>query len=247
MKKYQILGLAAMTTFAIVGAQNGPGMPPPPMMGSASVEMRASTTIERPRIMPPLRQDIKDDRREMRDQNREDRKDFRMETREQMKNASSSDERRAIMEDARGRREDMHASNTVERKEINERSKELAKNKISQTVERLKMVTEHLENALIRTEKFITDKRASSTADMTSINTLLAKAKTSLVNVKNGIAGIEASVSASTTLTVENKDSIKSSVKAVQDNIKTFQDDLKNLLNALKIRNNQGWDLKANK
>jgi uncharacterized protein YbcI len=230
--------------------------------------------MPKPKIMPPLRQEIKEirntardaemekwegksasstgprrelieDRKEMRDQNQGDRKELRMDTREQMKNASSSDERRAIMEDARGKREDMRASNTEERKEMNERSRELAKNRVAQTVERLKMVTVHLENALTRTEKFIADKKASTTVDMSKYETMLTKAKSSLANVKSGIAGVEVMVSASTTLTVENKDAIKVSVKSVQDNIKIFQDDLKVLLSGLKDRSM--WDLKSAK
>lgn len=269
MKKYQVLGLAVMATFAMAAAQDGT-MP----AVAVSAEVKASTTMPRPKIMPPLRQEIKEikntardaemekwegksasstgprrelveDRKEMRDQNQEDRKDLRMETKTEMKSASSSDERRAIMEDARGKREDMRASNTAERKEMNERSRDLAKNRVGQAVERLKMVTVHLENALTRTEKFIADRKASSTVDMSASDALLVKAKASLANVKSGIAGVEVMVSASTTLTVENKDAVKVAVKSVQDNVKIFQDDLKALLSNLKDRSM--WDLKSAK
>ena len=53
MKKYQVLGLAVMATFAMAGAQDGT---------SASVNVSAEvggapTTVPRPKIMPPLRQE----------------------------------------------------------------------------------------------------------------------------------------------------------------------------------------------
>ena len=229
MKKYQVLGLAVMATFAMTAAQDGTMQPV-----AVSAELRASTTMPRPKMMPPLRKEIKEDRKEMHDQNQEDRKDLRVETRGMLKSATSAEDRKEIRNNQMEKRDDMRASNTEERKEMKERSRDLAKNRVGQVAERFKLVTVHLENALTRTEKFISNKKASSTVDMSAADALLVKAKSSLANVKSGIAGVESMVSASTTLTVENKEAIKVAVKSVQDNIKTFQDDLKNLLTSLK-------------
>ncbi len=269
MKKYQVLGLAVMATFAMAAAQDGT-MP----AVAASAEVKASTTMPRPKIMPPLRQEIKEikntardaemekwegksasstgprrelieDRKEMRDQNQEDRKDLRMETRTEMKSASSSDERRAIMEDARGKREDMRASNTAERKEMNERSRELAKNRVGQAVERLSMVADHFSGALDRLEKFVNEKKASTTVDMSKYEAMLTKAKSSLATVKTNLDATKSLLASTGEVTVENKTALKLSVKTTQDSVKVLQSDLKTLSNSLRDRSM--WDLKSAK
>lgn len=270
MKKYQILAMIAVSTVAIVGAQSAApsaGQPPmPPQQGEQGMygsmrpeprddqdgkpiirdirqEMRLPGTGANASGSP--RRELMEDRKDMRDQNQGERKDLRMDTREQMKNASSSDERRAIMEDARGKREDMRASNTAERKDMNERSRELAKNKIGQVVERLNMVVDHLTNALNRTERFIGDKKASSTVDMSKYDPMVAKAKASLVVVKANVDAVK-SFTASSTDPSSDKEALKTKVKTAQDSVKAFQDDLKNLLETIKIDKSM-WDLKSNK
>jgi hypothetical protein len=245
MKKYQMLAIVGLSTIAIVSAQSSaPGQDRPrPIIKEIRQEMRPPMGAVNASGSP--RRELMEDRKEMRDQNQEDRKDLIMETRERMKNASSSDERRSIMEDARGKREDMRASNTEERKQMNDRSRELARNKMGQVVERLNMVVDHLSNALNRTERFINDKKASSTVDMTKYDPMLAKAKASLVVVKSNIDAVK-SFTASSTDPSSDKEALKSKVKTAQDSIKTFQDDLKSLLETLKVDKSM-WDLKPAK
>jgi hypothetical protein len=248
MKKYQILGVAMLATFAIAGAQEGTGV-----SVNLSADVKASTTMPRPKPMPPVRQEVKEMRGEMREERQEimgerkeimntrvemrasntvERKDLRVETRDMMKNATSVEDRKEVRNNQMEKRGEMRASNTEDRKELNQKSKELAKVKITAIVEKLKLVTSHLEKALTRTETFVANKKASSTVDMSKTEGLLAIAKTSLAKVKTDVAAVE--IYANVEVTSDNRDMIRSVVKTAQDSIKSFQDSLKNVLETIR-------------
>jgi hypothetical protein len=204
------------------------------MAGKAG--MHASNTEQRKEIKGD-RKELMGEREDMHASNTQERMEMNADIRMQMKNATSAEERKMIMDNAREERDQMRASNTEERKELNERSRAIVQNRVALIAQRLDAAQNHLQNALTRLTTYVSTKASGTPSSLT-------KATASGAASASAIASLQAY--ASTTITVDNKDSIKSATKTAQDAIKTFQDDLKAALEVIKVDKSM-WDLKANK
>ena len=142
-----------------------------------------------------------------------------------------------MKEGVKDMRDQMHASNTEERKEMNARASAMAQNRIVLMVQRLEAREKHLQSDLARLVAYVKSNSSTTPASVT-------KAVASGAAAESAVASVQ--VYASSTVTVNNKDTIKSAIKKAQDAIKTFQDDVKAALKNQKIDRSM-WDLKANK
>ena len=256
MKKYNVLASLIFAGIAIASAQQGGSRPTDTsLQGEAGVQikkemhemrdMHASNTAERAEIKDE-RMGIMNERRDMHASNTKERMDMRMEKHEDMRNATSGEEKRGIMQEMKGKREDMRASNTEERKELKQKSKDIAKERLSTIVNRLDMMDEHLQNALSRINVFIDNHNASSTATggmISKSSPLLAKAVISGTAAHAAVMNVHVYANASTTLDVGTKELAKQSVMTAQEALKTFQVDLKAAVKDMVAT----YDLKANK
>jgi hypothetical protein len=227
MKKYQMLAVALLATCSIVSAEETVSV-----TGSVSVTATSSPAVKPRMENVPVRAMIKEERKEMIQNNVKERVELNTNVRAGVKAASTTEDKQAIRENAKVERKDMREENKTEREEFRVKAKAEVKGKIISNVSKLNGVVTHFENALTRVNTFITNKKASSTVDVTKAESLSVAAKVSLDKVKTNIAAVSAF--SSVEITADNKEALKTSLKTAQESIKTFQQDLKNLLEEVK-------------
>ncbi len=211
--------LISTTAFAISSAQD------------TTTKAVVSTTVQASGTRPMMREGgmmdkMKDLKKDLKEEIKSERKDLRMNTKAMMKNATSSEDRRNIIGDAKDKREAMRASNTEDRKELKASSRDMAKKKMEEIVKKLDAVENRLQIELSKLIAYVTAKSSTTPPSVT-------KAIASGAAAASAVASLQ--LYASTTVTVENKDNIKSLIKIAKDTIKTFQIDLKAALETMKI------------